>query len=292
MKGIILAGGTGTRLHPITKVVSKQLLPIFDKPMIYYPLTVLMLAGIRDILVITTPGDRPLFERLLGPGDQWGIRLSYAEQPRPEGLPQAFVIGRHFVGTDTCCLILGDNLFYGHGLTDKLRKAAALEHGAVAFAYQVQDPERYGVVELNGQGQAVGLEEKPLRPRSDFAITGIYFFDNRALDRAAGLVPSARGELEITDLINLYLKEGGLRVDLLGRGFAWLDAGTPASLLDAAAFVRAVETRQGLKIASPEETAFRCGYIDAQALASLAKALMPTEYGKYLHQLVAGPAGR
>lgn len=286
MKGIILAGGTGSRLHPITKAVSKQLLPIYDKPMIYYPLSVLMLAGIRDILVITTPHGRPLFERLLGTGGQWGIRLRYATQPEPEGIAQAFIIGRDFVGSDPVCLVLGDNLFHGHGLTDKLRRAAALEKGAVVFGYHVNDPARYGVIAFDDRGQPAGIEEKPVCPRSSIAVTGLYFYDNRVLERAALLKPSKRGELEITDINRLYLGEGRLRVEMLGRGYAWLDAGTPAGLLDAAAYVHSVETRQGLKIACPEETAFRCGFIDASALAGLAEALMPSEYGRYLQMVL------
>lgn len=286
MKGIILAGGSGTRLYPVTQVTSKQLLPVYDKPMIYYPLSTMMLAGIRDILIITTPQDSAQFQSLLKDGQQWGIRLSYAVQPRPEGLAQAFLIGRDFIGDDSVCLILGDNIFYGHGLPPLLQDAATRDAGATVFAYRVRDPERYGVVEFDRQGQAISLEEKPLQPRSDYAVTGLYFYDRRVVEMAERVRPSTRGELEITDLNRLYLEEGGLRVQVMGRGFAWLDTGTHDSLLQASQFVQTVEDRQGLKIACVEEVAYQMGFINAEQLATLAEPLKKSGYGSYLLSLL------
>ena len=282
MKGIILAGGSGTRLYPVTRVISKQLLPIYDKPMIYYPLSTLMLAGIRDILVITTPHDAPAFEALLGDGSELGVRIAYAQQPKPEGIAQAFLIARDFLAGEACALVLGDNIFYGHGLTDLLKSAAARTEGATVFGYRVRDPERYGVVSFDGEGRATRIEEKPEKPRSSWAVTGLYFYDNRVVDIAAGLAPSPRGELEITDVNARYLAEGALQVERMGRGFAWFDTGTHDSLVEAAFFVQTLANRQGQRMAVPEEIAFYQGWIDRAQLVERGEALAKSGYGAYL----------
>ncbi|WP_374558359.1 glucose-1-phosphate thymidylyltransferase RfbA [Thermomonas sp.] len=289
-KGIVLAGGSGTRLYPITQAVSKQLLPVYDKPMIYYPLSVLMLAGIREVLIINTPHEQALFQRLLGDGSQWGMRIEYAVQPSPDGLAQAFLIGREFLSGGPSCLVLGDNIFHGHGLTELLQRADAREQGATVFGYWVRDPERYGVAEFDAAGKVVGLEEKPVQPKSSYAVTGLYFYDGRASDFAASLKPSPRGELEITDLNKCYLEDGSLHLEKMGRGYAWLDTGTHESLVEASTFIETIEARQGLRVCCPEEIAFFNGWIDAAHLRALAEPLAKNGYGQYLLRLAAqGP---